>query len=333
MFDYTISPKQIRQTPDHHRASARLMLVNRSTQRIHNLDAFSNIINHLSENDVIFINNTKVIPARLTAHKPSGGKVEVMIERILDKNNALALVKSNGKLSPGQQLFIDKTHELSLKSLGEICHIELKSHGSIEQIINDHGQTPLPPYLERKPSEIDLDRYQTVYAKYPGAVAAPTAGLHFDHELISNIKAKGISIVPITLHVGAGTFKPLKPGQTKLHEEIYHVSPEAADQWHRAKKDKKRIIAVGTTTMRTLESWCKTDAMEPGTYPTRLWIKPGFHFQAVDALITNFHLPQTSLLDLVEAFAGDKLIQQAYQEAIRQQYHFYSYGDAMMIYA
>ena len=254
-----------------------------------------------------------------------------MVEQVVGPSTLTALLKCNSRLKPGTHIVIDESNRLEIISCGEICQLKLIGSTDLFNLINQYGQTPLPPYIKRPLHPSDPERYQTVYAEQTGAVAAPTAGLHFSHALMQAIRSKNIPIIPITLHIGAGTYKPIKPGQTELHTERYEISAMAADQWQQAKQAGRRIIAVGTTTTRALESWCLNHANQPGQYTTNLWIKPGFKFQAVDALITNFHLPKSSLLDLVSAFSTETHIKQAYQTAIACNYHFFSYGDAMFI--
>lgn len=332
MFSFDLPDHLIRQSPLHERSSSRLMTVSRSTYSVNHLDHFMDISNLLTENDVLFINNTRVIPARLFAKKPTGAKVEIMIERIIDDQHLLALVKCNSRLSEGSTFNLDENNSFIIESSGEISQLKLRGDRPLIDLVFQYGQAPLPPYISRQPDALDTERYQTIYANHPGAVAAPTAGLHFCESLLKKLKLKNVQIVPITLHVGAGTYKPVKADQTELHSEIYEVNEAAATAWQQAKKQKKRIIAVGTTTVRALESWLQQQDQVPGTYATNLWIKPGFTFKAIDGLITNFHLPNSSLLSLVSALTSNELMKQAYETAIAENYHFFSYGDAMFIY-
>lgn len=330
-FDFNLPPKLIAQFPLQKRSDSRLLCLNKTTGEISHYK-FKDLPKLLEPKDLIIFNNTKVIPARLHANKPSGGKVEIFIERILTDHRFLAQTKSRKPLKTGEKLILNS--DICFKITGRqnnLFELSVVSSESIHSILEKLGNVPLPPYIKRQPNLCDQTTYQTIYAKHPGAVAAPTAGLHFDQNLISELKNKNILSDFVTLHVGLGTFQPVRAEnieEHKMHKEYISVSKNLCDK---IKKSSKKIVAVGTTSVRSLESAAKTGEINEYQGDTDIFIYPGYKFKVVDALITNFHLPKSSLLMLVSAFAGHKNIMNAYQEAIKQKYRFYSYGDAMLI--
>ena len=300
-------------------------------------NSFSDILNILNQGDLLIVNDTKVFKARLNALKPSGGKVEILIERKIDKFNALAMTKSNRPLKDNDILYIADSQILVkvIKKQEYICHIQFSEN--IEEVIEKFGSLPLPPYINRVPNKGDYERYQTVYAnqKNERSTAAPTAGLHFDNSLIEKIKKKGVNLASITLDIGLGTFKPVTENdvtQHKMHSEKILLSDDASELINSAIQSKSRIISVGTTSLRCVEAIHKKfGEIRPYEGETDIFIYPGFKFKVVDMLITNFHLPKTTLLLLVSAFAGEDQIKTAYEHAIKEEYMFFSYGDAMLL--
>jgi S-adenosylmethionine:tRNA ribosyltransferase-isomerase len=294
---------------------------------------FKSLCRFTAPNDLLVFNDTKVINARIFGNKPTGGKVEILIERVIDKWNADVLIKANKSLSVGAKiLFESDQYAIILSKSEEIFRIKFSI--PVEKQIERSGQIPIPPYFNRPSNDSDIDRYQTIYAKNSGAVAAPTAGLHFDEDMIHQSLSSNVSHAFITLHIGVGTFLPLKNeniDENKLHSEYIEVSKNASDSIAKAKKNNGRVIAIGTTSTRALESASKDNVVLPYQGETSIFIKPGYKFRVVDALLTNFHLPMSSLLMLVSAMAGKKFIMKAYNHAIKNKYRFYSYGDAMLI--
>ena len=329
-YYFDLPENLIAQKPIDERCSSKMLCVHND---IFNDRVFSELPEILSNNDLLVLNNTKVMPSRLFGIKSTGGRVEILLERILDKDIALVQVKSNRRPKSGVLI------ELSNKAIIEVLTIEkdflrVKFSEPIINILNDIGHIPLPPYIKRMPNEDDKDRYQTVFAEKLGAVAAPTAGLHFNRKLLKTILDKGIETRTITLHIGAGTFMPLREEQLKtkqLHKEHTIVGDELCIQVERTKSKGGRVVAVGTTVTRALESAALSGTIQPMCGDTNLFIYPGFEFKIVDAIITNFHLPGSSLIMLVSAFIGRDKIKQAYQHAINKGYRFYSYGDAMFL--
>jgi S-adenosylmethionine:tRNA ribosyltransferase-isomerase len=328
-FDYYLPEDLIAKYPAVPRHSARLMVLNRRDRSIRH-DIFWNLPEYLEEGDLLVFNDTKVLPARLYGRKPTGGKVEVLLTDYLKPDLWKALVGGK-KIKPG--LVIEIAEDLKVEVLE---HIEggmflVKLHGRDPlKLIDRYGRIPIPPYLEREEEEIDRTYYQTVFAREEGAVAAPTASLHFSEELIRKIEKKGIRTAFITLHISYGTFKPMRSEDIREHRvdpEYVRVPKETVEEIKKTKEKGKRVVAVGTTVVRALE----TKPLEPFEGWTDLYIYPPFDFKVVDALITNFHLPRSSLLVLVSAFAGREFILKAYREAVRRRYRFYSYGDGMLI--
>jgi len=345
-FDYYLPPKLIAQHPAKEREQARLLVLNRKEERIeHKL--FVEILRYLNPGDLLVINDTKVLPSRLTGRKETGGKVTLLL---LSKINGSGpspsgeeawqcLIQAAKSPREGQKIFI--TEEMEAEVLRPLeqgsWEVRFRFHGELRQILDRIGKPPLPPYIKRKTGgrEQDQEYYQTVYAKSEGAAAAPTAGLHFSSELLKCIEEAGVIILPLTLHVGWGSFLPLRYELVEEHKmlpEYYSISETVAQRISRAKADGGRVIAVGTTTTRALEQAANgEEGIVPGKGEARIFIYPGYRFKIVDALITNFHLPRSTHLILVSAFTGRELILRAYQEAIVEDYRFLSYGDGTMI--
>jgi S-adenosylmethionine:tRNA ribosyltransferase-isomerase len=296
---------------------------------------FINLPDLLGPQDLLVFNNTKVIPARLLGHKDSGGKVEVLVERILDQQRVLAHVKSSRSPSVGKKLLLED--QLTAEVLARhdaLFELRFEVDEDLVSVLEKVGRLPLPPYIERDVEKADLDRYQTVYAKHVGAVAAPTAGLHFDDALLDTIKAMGVQTAEVTLHVGAGTFQPVWVDDIKthqMHSERIDVSQAVVDKVEQTRLQGGRVIAVGTTSVRALESASQSGSIATYSGETDIFIYPGYQFKSVDAMITNFHLSESTLLMLVSAFAGYQHIKAAYQHAVAQRYRFFSYGDAMFM--
>ena len=329
-YYFDLPENLIAQKPTDKRGSSKLLCVHNDNfkDRI-----FSELPEMLSKNDLLVLNNTKVMPSRLFGKKLTGGRVEILLERILEMDTALVQTKSNRRPRTGS--FIELKNKVTIKILNsEGDFLRVKFSEPIVNVLNDIGYIPLPPYIRRTPNEDDEDRYQTVYAKEWGAVAAPTAGLHFNRKLLTTIQKQGIKIGMITLHIGAGTFMPLREEQIKtkqLHKEHVIVGQELCHKIEDTISKGGRVIAVGTTVTRALESAASTGQIKPMCGDTDLFIYPGFEFKIVNAIITNFHLPGSSLIMLVSAFIGRNRIKQAYQHAIERDYRFYSYGDAMFL--
>ena len=289
----------------------------------------------LRAGDLVVINDTRVLPARLFGRKSSGGKVEMLLERPLDSHRALAQLRASRAPGVGAELTFE--NEVQATVIGrEGAFFVLEFADPLKATLERYGHVPLPPYIERPDDAADRERYQTIYAQAPGAVAAPTAGLHFDRQQFDRLAAQGVDIASVTLHVGAGTFAPLREAQLssgRLHAERVEVTADVCEAVRRTRERGGRVVAIGTTTMRALESAAAaTGALEPLAGETTLFIRPGYRFRVVDALLTNFHLPDSSLLMLVCAFAGTRSILAAYAHAVRNRYRFFSYGDAMFCY-
>lgn len=335
-FDYELPQELIAQDPLEQRDSSRLLILDKKTgERTHRI--FHDIIDYLHEGDCLVINNTKVIPARLIGEREdTGGKVEVLLLKRKTDNVWETLVKPGKKARPGMRLsFGDGLLHAEVQEVVEEGNrlIRFEYEGIFEEILDQLGQMPLPPYITHQLK--DKNRYQTVYAKYEGSAAAPTAGLHFTEELLQQIQEKGVRIARVTLHVGLGTFRPVKVEDVTehhMHTEFYHVSQEAADIINETKKQGGRVICVGTTSCRTIESAADEQGVVQATEgDTDIFIYPGYRFKVLDCLITNFHLPESTLLMLVSALAGKENIMAAYKEAVEMKYRFFSFGDAMFI--
>ncbi len=333
-FHYYLPPELIASEPLAERSASRLLIVNGQTGQLCD-GRFTDIVSLIQPEDLLVFNNTRVIPARLHGQKSSGGKVEVLVERILDSHHVLAHVRASKAPKAGTRLLLEA--KLAAEVVGREGDLFLVRFLAIEPVLallEQYGHIPLPPYIERADTLADRERYQTVFAQKPGAVAAPTAGLHFDKALLQTLNAKGVASTEVTLHVGAGTFQPVRVQdltQHVMHAEYVEVSADTCAAIAACKARGGRVIAVGTTSVRSLESAAKTGALQPYQGDTRLFITPGYAFQVVDAMITNFHLPESTLLMLVSAFAGFDTIHHAYQHAVAQRYRFFSYGDAMFL--
>ncbi|WLI88737.1 tRNA preQ1(34) S-adenosylmethionine ribosyltransferase-isomerase QueA [Massilia sp. R2A-15] len=329
-FDFDLPPERIAQTPLPDRSASRLLQLDGDTI----VDRqFSDIVDLLEAGDLLVMNNTRVLKARFFGVKESGGQVEVLVERVLDNRTVLAQVRASKSPKPGNRIRLaDAFDVVAGERAGEF--FTLTFEGDVFELIEAHGRLPLPPYIDHAADEFDEQRYQTVYSKEPGAVAAPTAGLHFDDALLAKLAAKGVNFAYVTLHVGAGTFQPVRVEDlTKhnMHTEWYTVPQEAVDAVKAAKAAGKAVVAVGTTSLRALESASQSGELVAGSADTALFITPGYTFKTVTRLITNFHLPKSTLLMLVSAFAGYEPIRKAYAHAIASEYRFFSYGDAMLL--
>ena len=333
-FDYTLPPKLIAQFPCEKRTHSRLMQVDRQQKSIRH-HHFYNLVQLLQPGDLLVANNTQVIPARLYGYKDTGGQVELLVERISGENEVIAFIKASKTPRVGQSIAITPTVKWTITArVGEQFQLQCAHTQQPLDILQQHGHIPLPPYLQRSDEDLDHERYQTVFAKRQGAVAAPTAGLHFDNAFIDTLQAQGIAMEYITLHVGAGTFQPVRSHhihEHQMHAEYLEVSPSVCEAIIKTKQQGGRVIAVGTTVVRSLETAMQNGSLQAFSGDSKLFIYPGFKFQCIDGMITNFHLPKSSLLMLVSAFSGMQLIKKAYQLAIQQQYRFFSYGDAMLL--
>ncbi|HEX2549790.1 MAG TPA: tRNA preQ1(34) S-adenosylmethionine ribosyltransferase-isomerase QueA [Gammaproteobacteria bacterium] len=329
-FEYDLPPDLIAKYPLSTRSASRLLCLNKETGAVDHRN-FHDLISLLRPNDLLIGNNTRVIPARLWGQKATGGQIEVLVERVLDDFTISAQVRASKSPKPGSILFIGFSVEV-IRRENEL--FILRASVPILPLIEAYGEVPIPPYFQRKPDENDLERYQTVYALHKGSVAAPTAGLHFDEEILKKIKEKNIAIEYLTLHVGAGTFAPVRVqniAEHRMHKEYIEVTDALVQKIQDTQQKNGRIIAIGTTTVRSLETASLSGQLQPFKGETDIFIYPGFQFRCVDALITNFHLPASTLLMLVSAFGGYKNIKNAYATAVQEKYRFYSYGDAMWI--
>jgi S-adenosylmethionine:tRNA ribosyltransferase-isomerase len=324
----------IAQKPLAQRRASRLLRVTPLVGDITN-GQFTDITTFLNSGDLLVFNDTRVVPARLFGQKQTGGKIEVLVERILDDQTLLAHIRSSKSPKEGAVLLLEEQISCVMTEReGALFKLTQGSDKSWLTLLNQYGHMPLPPYIERADDEEDLERYQTVYAQNPGAVAAPTAGLHFDQALITELEVKGVETAHITLHVGAGTFQPVKVeniDEHVMHSEWVEVSQQVCDAIARTHMNGNKVVAVGTTVVRSLEAAASGGKAKAFKGDVSIFITPGFRFNAVDAMITNFHLPKSTLLMLVSAFAGTELIQRAYRQAVNEQYRFFSYGDAMLI--
>lgn len=333
-FTYQLPTELIATYPLPQRSASKLLVVDgSSTQHLQ----FNELVNLIQSNDLLVFNSSKVIPARLRGHKPSGGKVEILIEKILNPQKCLAHIRASKTPKIGSYIICGGEQLQVISRANHLGSDQLFILGNAHDfysLIQEHGEIPLPPYFKRLPNEIDHTRYQTVYAKEPGSVAAPTAGLHFDQNLLNQLEQKGVTLAFVTLHVGSGTFLPVRSAditQHKLHKEYISVSSVVCEQIYTAKQRGGRIIAVGTTSARSLETAAQHGSIEPYEGDSDLFIYPGYEFKCIDAMITNFHLPESSLLMLVCALGGYKDLMNAYNLAIEKKYRFYSYGDAMFV--
>ena len=332
-FDYELPQALIAQTPAAERSASRLLYLDGASGRYEDL-GFRDIVDLVAPGDVMVFNDTRVIKARLAGRKLSGGRIEVLVERVLDEHEAWAQVRASHAPREGSLLVLaDVLSAEVMERRGDLYRLRFRESASVLELLARYGSVPLPPYIAHAPAVEDEERYQTVYAREPGAVAAPTAGLHFDAPLVDALRSRGARMAYVTLHVGAGTFQPVRVSDLALHEmhsEWYHVPQETVDAIAQARQAGGRVLAVGTTTLRALET-AGSDELAAGYGETKLFIVPGYRFRVVDRLVTNFHLPKSTLLMLVAAFAGLDNVLRAYRHAVEARYRFFSYGDAMLI--
>lgn len=331
-FHFELPPELIAQQPPAVRSASRLLVLDAPLRDARMTD----LPGLLEPGDLLVFNDTRVIPARLYGEKDTGGRVEILVERLLGEREALAQVRASKPPKPGARLRLDGAAAALVVAgrEGEFYRLQLDGAPALLPVLEAAGHVPLPPYIDRPDAPADRERYQTLFARAPGAVAAPTAGLHFDEALLGAIRARGVETGAVTLHVGAGTFQPVRVenlAEHRMHQERFAVSAALAEQVARTRARGGRVVAVGTTVVRTLESVALAGPIAPSEGETGIFITPGFRFQAVDALLTNFHLPESTLLMLVSAFAGRERVLEAYAHAVRERYRFFSYGDAMFI--
>lgn len=335
-FDFDLPEELIAQRPLPERSASRLLALDGPTGRLEDL-GFRDLPRLLHPGDLLVFNDTRVIPARIFARKPSGGRVEVLIERLIDAQHALAHLRASKSPKPGSELELAEGARLVVLGREEGLFRLRAAGATLAELMARYGHTPLPPYIRRADDAADAERYQTLYAERPGAVAAPTAGLHFDHSIFGRLSAAGVETARITLHVGAGTFQPVREedlARHRMHAEWLEVDDLAVQQIANTRAAGGRVIAVGTTTVRSLETAAGASGdlgLRPYRGESRLFIRPGYRFQVIDAMVTNFHLPESTLLMLVSAFAGYEPIMAAYRHAVQQRYRFFSYGDAMFL--
>jgi S-adenosylmethionine:tRNA ribosyltransferase-isomerase len=329
-FNFELPPERIAQLPLPDRSASRLLQLDgdRIADR-----RFSDIVALLQPGDLLVMNDTRVLKARFFGVKETGGQVEVLVERVLDTRTVLAQVRASKSPRPGTRIRLADAFDVTTgERAGEFFTLHVE--GDVFELIEAHGRLPLPPYIEHSADEFDEQRYQTVYSKEPGAVAAPTAGLHFDQPLLDKLAAKGVKLAYVTLHVGAGTFQPVRVenlAEHKMHSEWYTIPQQTVDAVRAAQAAGRDVVAVGTTSLRALESASQSGQLAAGSNDTALFITPGYKFKTVTRLITNFHLPKSTLMMLVSAFAGYDEIRKAYAHAIASEYRFFSYGDAMLL--
>lgn len=332
-FDFALPPERIAQFPLPDRSASRLLQLDgdQITDR-----RFADIVDQLQPGDLLVMNNTRVLKARFFGIKETGGQVEVLVERVLDQRTVLAQVRASKSPKPGNRIRLADAFDVTVgERAGEFFTLGFPKEGAdVFELIEAHGRLPLPPYIEHNADEFDEQRYQTVYSKEPGAVAAPTAGLHFDQALLDRLADKGIKLAYVTLHVGAGTFQPVRVEDLsahKMHSEWYTIPQETVDAVRATKAAGRDVVAVGTTSLRALESASQSGQLKAGSDDTALFITPGYTFKTVTRMVTNFHLPKSTLMMLVSAFAGYHEIRKAYAHAIASEYRFFSYGDAMLL--
>ncbi|MDR3298792.1 MAG: tRNA preQ1(34) S-adenosylmethionine ribosyltransferase-isomerase QueA [Candidatus Accumulibacter sp.] len=334
-FDFTLPPELIAQHPASERSASRLLQVDGGALRD---GRFTDLPRLIASGDLLVFNDTRVIKARLFGRKESGGRVEVMIERIADPRHAVAQIRASKSPKPGSLIVLENAFTVSVigrtGAADEFFALELAGDGDLYALTEAHGRLPLPPYIAHAAEALDETRYQTVYARNAGAVAAPTAGLHFDQALLATLRERGVEFSWLTLHVGAGTFQPVRVrnlAEHRMHRERFELPQATVDAIARVRACQGRVIAVGTTSLRALEAAAQDGELRAGPAETGIFITPGYRFRVVDRLITNFHLPKSTLLMLVSAFAGCAAIRAAYRHAIAARYRFFSYGDAMLL--
>lgn len=336
-FFYDLPDELIAREPTAERTGSRLLRLEGESGAIQH-GQFPDLLNWLQPGDLMIFNDTRVIPARVFGQKASGGKVEVLVERVLDNHSVIAHVRASKSPKEGSELVLEEGTRLRVLGRREsLFELQFLCEESCLSVLERIGHMPLPPYIDRADAAVDRERYQTVYGRHAGAVAAPTAGLHFDEALLDKLRQKGVDMGFVTLHVGAGTFQPVRVDDIRehqMHSEIMELSPEVCAQVAAARARGGRVVAVGTTSVRCLETAAQAsagDVLEPYQGETNIFIYPSYQYQVVDALVTNFHLPESTLLMLVSAFAGYRHTMQAYDEAVAERYRFFSYGDAMFI--
>ncbi|HAU5442168.1 tRNA preQ1(34) S-adenosylmethionine ribosyltransferase-isomerase QueA [Cronobacter sakazakii] len=338
-FSFELPESLIAHYPQAQRSACRLLSLDGPTGDLTH-GTFTDLLDKLNPGDLLVFNNTRVIPARLFGRKASGGKIEVLVERMLDDHRVLAHIRASKAPKPGAELLLGDDESVNATMTARhdaLFEVQFNDERPVLDILNSIGHMPLPPYIERPDEEADRELYQTVYSQKPGAVAAPTAGLHFDEPLLERLRAKGIQMAFVTLHVGAGTFQPVRVESIEdhvMHSEYAEVPQEVVDAVLAAKARGNKVVAVGTTSVRSLESAAQAaqDALiAPFFGDTQIFIYPGYQYKVIDALVTNFHLPESTLIMLVSAFAGYKHTMNAYREAVKAEYRFFSYGDAMYI--
>ena len=334
-FDYDLPPELIAQVPLPERSASRLLVVPTGDAAYADRQV-RDLPEYLRAGDLLVFNDTRVIPARLHGHKDSGGRVEILLERITGAHEALAQVGASKTPKAGGRIVLDEgTAVTVLGREGEFFRLRFETAEPLEALLQRAGRMPLPPYIQREAGAADAERYQTLFAREPGAVAAPTAGLHFDEPLLAALRGKGVAFGHVTLHVGAGTFQPMRADSVHdhvMHSEWLNVGAELCAQVARTRAAGGRVVAVGTTVVRALESAMRDGELRPFAGDTRIFIFPGHPVRSVDALLTNFHLPESTLMMLVSAFAGRERILAAYAHAVRERYRFFSYGDAMLLF-
>lgn len=333
-FDYFLPPELIAQYPAAPRTASRLLRLDGESGAFHDA-MFSGLPGFLSPGDLLVLNDTRVIKARLTGRKESGGKVEVLVERVLDDHHVLAAIRASHPPKAGSRLTLANAVTASvLGRPGEFYHLRFEDKRTAPELLESFGSVPLPPYIERPAQALDEEHYQTVYAKNPGAVAAPTAGLHFDEAMLAALREAGIATATVTLHVGAGTFQPVRAEEVadhRMHKERYEAPSATLAAITETRKRGGRVTAVGTTALRALEAAASSGELLAGEGETDIFITPGYRFRVVERLLTNFHLPRSTLLMLVCAFGGTENMLNAYRHAVEARYRFFSYGDAMLI--
>ncbi len=331
-FDYQLPEDLIAQHPPKVRGDSRLLHLPAGGGPVDRV--FADLPTLLRPGDLLVFNDTRVMPARLYGHKATGGRIEILIERVLAPDRVMAHVRASKSPKPGSLLHVGDGRLRVEERDGDLFALRLETGGDVHQLMAAHGHMPLPPYIRREDRPEDQARYQTVYARRPGAVAAPTAGLHFDQSMLHRLEAMGVETAQVTLHVGAGTFQPVRVEDLDrhvMHSEWLEVTQTVCDQVERTRARGGRVVAVGTTSVRSLESAAAQGRLRPYRGDTRLFIRPGYRFRVVDLLLTNFHLPKSTLLMLVCAFAGQQRVLATYRHAVEQRYRFFSYGDAMLL--
>jgi len=333
-FHYSLPAELIAQFPASPRTASRLMHLDGASGAVRDL-RFTDLPSLLRAGDLLVFNDTRVIPARVHGRKDSGGRIEVLIERIRDAHRVLAQVRASKPPKPGQKLALEGDVTVEVRGReGEFYELAFDGEAPVTEVLERIGHVPLPPYITRPDETTDRERYQTVYARHRGAVAAPTAGLHFDAAMLAALEVRGVERAFVTLHVGAGTFQPVRVddiSEHRMHAESLSVSPATCDRIKAAKQEGRRVVAVGTTVVRALETAAHDGSIVPFEGETDIFIYPGYGFRVVDALLTNFHLPESTLLMLVCAFGGTANVLNAYRHAVEEKYRFYSYGDAMFV--